>query len=192
MRIEPSKPNRRQTQKLYYPRATHPDIALEEKPLVMQNNYNANNIYEWNIDGCSEYNIMSKLHQMTMVATAYKTTHNCSDQLTSHVLVAGFTGQLKGWWDTHLSEEDKHKIFQAVCLDSSGEPILRDGQTIPDSTNTLAYTIIKTFIGSPGIFRERSSEILNNLKCKTLSDFRWYKDSFLSRIYERPDGKKSF
>jgi hypothetical protein len=83
--------NWRQPQKLYYSRATHPDVALEEKLLIMQNNYNGNNIYEWNIDGCSEYNIMYKLQQMTMVATAYKTSHNCSDQLTSHILVTGFT-----------------------------------------------------------------------------------------------------
>ncbi|XP_019256243.1 PREDICTED: uncharacterized protein LOC109234629 [Nicotiana attenuata] len=123
-----------------------------------------------------------------MVATAYRTSHNCSDQLTTHVLVAGFTGQLKGWWDTHLGEEDKNQILLSVRVDSTGEPILKDGLTIPDSTNTLIYTIIKTFIGSPGIFRERSSEIFNNLKCKTLSDFRWYKDSFLTRIYEKPDG----
>jgi hypothetical protein len=63
----------------------------------MQNNYNANNLYEWNIDGCYEYNILSKLQQMTIVATAYKTSYNYSDQLTSHVLVTSFTGQLKGW-----------------------------------------------------------------------------------------------
>ncbi|KAF3627505.1 Protein trichome birefringence-like 19 [Capsicum annuum] len=62
----------------------------------MQNNYNANNMYEWNIDGCSEYNILSKLQQITMVATAYRTAHNCSDQLTTHILIARFTGQLKG------------------------------------------------------------------------------------------------
>ncbi|MCD9560353.1 hypothetical protein HAX54_018975 [Datura stramonium] len=43
--------NWRKPQKLYYPRATHPDVALEEKLNIMKNNYNANNIYEWNIDG---------------------------------------------------------------------------------------------------------------------------------------------
>lgn len=61
-------------QNLYYYRAAHPDIALEEKHYVMQNNYNAHNIYGWNIDGCYAYNILSKLHQITMVATAY--SHN--------------------------------------------------------------------------------------------------------------------
>lgn len=125
---------------------------------------------------------------ITRFATAYRTSQNCSDQFTTHVLVAGFTGQLKGWWDTHLTEEDKQHIFQSVCLDPLGNPILKDVHTIPNSTNTLIYTIIKTFIGSPGIFRERSSKILNNLKFKTLSHFREYKDSFLTRIYEKPDG----
>ncbi|PHT29466.1 hypothetical protein CQW23_30941 [Capsicum baccatum] len=62
--------NWQKPQKLYYPRATPSDVALEERPNLMQNNYNANNIYEWNIDGCSEYNILSKLQQMTMVSTA--------------------------------------------------------------------------------------------------------------------------
>ncbi|KAG5577336.1 hypothetical protein H5410_057470, partial [Solanum commersonii] len=123
------------SQKLYYSRATHPDIALEEMPNVMQNNYNANNIYEWNID--------------TLDDNGCHCSHNCSHQLITHVLVAGFTGQLKGWWDTHLIKEDKQNIFQSVRLDPLGNPILKDGHSIPNSTNTLIYTIIKTIIGSP-------------------------------------------
>ena len=60
-----------------------------------------------------------------MFATAYRTSHNYSDQLTTHVLVAGFTGQLKGWWDTHLSEEDKQK-FSIVSESTPQEnPFLR-------------------------------------------------------------------
>ena len=35
----------KQLQKLYYPKATAPDIALEEKP-NFQNKYNANAVYE--------------------------------------------------------------------------------------------------------------------------------------------------
>lgn len=63
-----------------------------------------------------------------MAATTCRTSHNCSVQLTTHVLVAGFAGQLKGWWDTHLSEEDKQKLFHSVRVDSTGEPIFKDGQ----------------------------------------------------------------
>jgi hypothetical protein len=101
-----------------------------------------------------------------MVAAAYKISHNCSDQLKSHVLVAGFTGQLKGWWDNHLSEENKQKIFHAVRVDPSGEPIHRDGHTILDSANALVDTIIKSFIDSAGTFREMFLKYLTILGVK--------------------------
>lgn len=127
--------NWRNLQKRYYSRASDHDVALEEKPNISQNNYNANNIYEWSINACSEYNILSKLQQMTMVANSYRTSYDCSDQLTTHVLVAGFTGQLKGWWDTHIIEKDKQNIFQSVRIDPLGSPILKEGHIIPDSTN---------------------------------------------------------
>jgi len=29
--------------------------------------------------------------------------------------------------------------------------------------------------------------LISNLRCKTLTEFRWYKDSFLSRIFELKD-----
>lgn len=43
------------------------------------------------------------------------------------------------------------------------------------------------FIGEPQKFVEKSSEILLNLTCPTLQDFRWYKDIFLSKVFVRPD-----
>ncbi|KAL3533405.1 hypothetical protein ACH5RR_006926 [Cinchona calisaya] len=189
LKIQPSSSSWKKSNKFYYPRATHPDVLLYEQPNVIQNSYNANNSYEWNIDGVSEYNITSKLQQMTMVATAYKTSHNCIDQLMAHILVAGFTGQLKSWWDEHLSQNDRDNIFDAIRIDPEGNAI-RDPyrQTISDAVSTFIFTIAKTFIGNPGIFREKSTEILNNLKCKKVSEFRWYKDTFLTRIYTRPDG----
>ena len=36
----------------------------------------------------------------------------------------------------------------------------------------LIYVITKHFIGDPIILQERSSEILQNLRCRTLSEFR--------------------
>ncbi|MFQ6626078.1 hypothetical protein Gotur_004911 [Gossypium turneri] len=69
----------KEPKRLYYPKITAPDLNIEEKP-IFQNKYNANTIYEWNIDGMSEYNILTNL------------------------LVAGFTGQLKGWWDHALTK----------------------------------------------------------------------------------------
>ena len=81
--------------KLYYQRSTPPDLLLEEKSLSIKS-FSANNIYEWNIDGQTEYQIMNTLQHMTMCATAYSTTHNCSEETIVEILVAGFSGQLKG------------------------------------------------------------------------------------------------
>ena len=69
--------------------------------------FSANNIYEWNIDAQTEYNIMNTLQHMTMVATAYQTSHECSEETIIDILVAGFSGQLKGWWDNYLTNEEK-------------------------------------------------------------------------------------
>ncbi|MFQ6654683.1 hypothetical protein Gotur_025569 [Gossypium turneri] len=69
----------KEPKRLYYPKITAPDLNIEEKP-IFQNKYNANTIYEWNIAKISEYNILTNL------------------------LIAGFTGQSKGWWDYALTK----------------------------------------------------------------------------------------
>ena len=56
----------------------------------------------------------------------------------------------------------------------------------------LIYAITRHFIGDPKILKERSSEILQNLRCRTLSDFRWYHDVFLSKVMTRPDANASY
>ena len=56
----------------------------------------------------------------------------------------------------------------------------------------IIFTIAKTFIGDPGIFKEKSSELLNKIKCNSLSNFRWYKDIFLTIRYTRSDGNKAY
>ena len=61
---------------------------------------------------------------MPMATTAYRTSHGCTDQLAAHILIAWFTRQLKGWWDDHLTIEDKDNILNAVQIDVNGEPIL--------------------------------------------------------------------
>ena len=60
-----------------------------------------------NIDEQTEYNIMNTLKHMTMVATAYQTSHDCSEVTIIDILVAGFSRQLKGWWDNYLTNDEK-------------------------------------------------------------------------------------
>ncbi|XLU80028.1 hypothetical protein S245_003448, partial [Arachis hypogaea] len=157
-----------------YNRVSAPDLALEERELGFVS-FNSN-VYEWNIDGKTEYNIMSMLQHMTMVGTAYQAAHETSEEAIANVIVSGFSGQLKGWWDNYLSDNQKHSIFSAIKVNDQNEPIIGDdGEPIPDAVNTLIFTIASHFIGDPSLWKDRSAELLSNLRCKTLSDFRFVK-----------------
>ncbi|QHO12369.1 Polyprotein [Arachis hypogaea] len=145
-----------------YNRISAPDLALEERELGFVS-FNTNNVYEWNIDGKTEYNIMSILQHLTMVGTAYQAAHETSEEAIANVIISGFSGQLKD-----------------------------DGEPIPDAVNTLIFTIASHFIGDPSLWKDCSAELLFNLRCKTLSDFRWYKDAFLTKVYTREDSQQPF
>ena len=56
----------------YYPRPTPPDIQYEEKA-IFKSSYDGTSVYEWNIDGKSEYEILNTLQEIGMAVTAYKT-----------------------------------------------------------------------------------------------------------------------
>ena len=42
------------------------------------------------------------------------------------------------------------------------------------------------------MWKDRSAELLSNLKCRTLADFRWYRDTFLTRVYTREGSQQPF
>ena len=83
----------------FYPRPTFPDMQFEERNQYTQASYTSGTIYELNIDGMTEYNILTKFQEMTMVSIAYKLNNRLPDHAVAQTIVAGFTGQLKGWWD---------------------------------------------------------------------------------------------
>ena len=58
--------------------------------------YDGSSFYKWNIDGMSEHQIINLLHEMMMVANAYRIKTNNYDFHVVGVLVIGFTGLLKG------------------------------------------------------------------------------------------------
>ena len=51
----------------------------------------------------TEYQILNSLQQMTMASNAYKTQTRTSERSIAELIIAGFSGQLKGWWDYHLT-----------------------------------------------------------------------------------------
>ncbi|KAH9688794.1 hypothetical protein KPL70_015237 [Citrus sinensis] len=136
----------------------------------------------------SEYNILGLLQQMTMAANAYKTQAGTSDRAISEFLIAGFTGQLKGWWDHLLTNRQQLDILNSIQTDENGAPILDEfNNPIQDAVATLILTISLHFIGDPSHLRDKNAELLRNLRCRKLSEFQSYKTSFFTRLFLRDD-----
>ncbi|CAL2240028.1 unnamed protein product [Prunus armeniaca] len=180
--------------KNWYPRPTPPDIQFEERNFQTQFSVSSDKLCEWNIDGLSEQEIFNKLQHMSMVANSYITNHSFRQSEIVPLLVTGFTGTLRYWWDKHLTPESKNLIIHAVKLNEDGLPIFDEqiGQGIEDGVNTLFYTIIEYFIGTPSNTTARIHDQLSNLRCPKLFDFRWYKDVFSSRVMLRDDSNQPF
>ena len=88
--------------------------------------------------------------------------------------------------DYYLSRNDREYILNAK------KTIIKEEGTFvqtyeEDVVNTLIFAIIKHFIEDPLCFQERTSKILNNLRCPKLQDFKWYKDMFLVKVMSIPD-----
>ena len=141
----------------------------------------------------TEFQILNSLQQMTMAFNAYKTQTGTSDRSVAELIIAGFFCQLKGWWDYHLTVQQQTEILFAIQKDEDGLPILDQlGNTIQDSVSTLILTIALHFIGDSSHLKDKNADLLSNLRCKKLSDFQWYKSTFLTRVMLREDSNQPF
>ena len=84
-------------------------------------------------------------------------------------------------WENFLG--DKERFYVQKSLNEEGEQ---------DAVLRLMYAITKHFIGDPRVFEEGNSEILQHIRCRTLSDFKLYHDVFLAKVMTRKDAKASF
>lgn len=82
--------------KHYYPRPTLASILFEENSINSALSFDSESIYEWNVDGKFEYQIITTLHNILMYSTIYRTANNNGRQITEFI-IARFSGQLKGW-----------------------------------------------------------------------------------------------
>ena len=57
---------------------------------------------------------------------------------------------------------------------------------------TLIFLVSKHFIGDPSKIKDKTADLLTNLKRPKLQDFRWYKDMFLTKVMLRSDYNQSF
>ena len=130
---------------------------------------------------------------MSMVGIAYINNHDLDHLEIVDLLATGFSGTLNGWWDSYLTEDSRESIKHSVKKNDEGLPISDEsiGRGIPNGVNTLVYTILKHFVGTPSNISSRISDLLNNLKCPIMFDYKWYQDVFLSSVMHRKDCYKS-
>ncbi|XP_070002975.1 uncharacterized protein [Nicotiana sylvestris] len=152
----PRHPNK----KNYYGRPTFPDVQFEEDIYLSYSSHDGTGISEWNIDGLAESQIYKKLHEIGIAVTAYK-MKNASDKNAATLVVSGFTGSLKNWWDNYLSEDDKNQILNATTI----------------------ATIIKTENNN------QTTELVakEDATATLIYYFRWYKDMFIEKVLVRED-----
>ena len=127
-----------------------------------------------------------------MVSNIYK-SNNKTDHQIANIIITSFTGQLKGWWDNTLTDSDRNWLAYAYKRTQNGTPIVdENGLQIQDVVNALVFAITKHFVGDPADYKESAYDSLENLRCYTLSNFRWYNDVFLSKVLIRPDNAETF
>ena len=63
---------------------------------------------------------------MSTVGIAYQNNHDLDQPEIVNLLVTGFSGTLRGWWDSYLTEESRDSIRHAVKKNDEGLPIFYD------------------------------------------------------------------
>ena len=98
----------------YYPRPTPQDVLVEERDWNQTNtSYSGNEVYEWNIDALTERQVSIVVHRMLMYSSICRHMNNNNDHAICKMIIEGFTGQLRGWWDNFLTPEERYAIMNA-------------------------------------------------------------------------------
>jgi hypothetical protein len=88
--------SKRGVEKIYYDRPSPQDLLFEENEDFVQNSYSGRSIYEWNIDGLNDRQIVTVTQKMLMYATICRQQGN-PDRNIAVFITIGFVGQLRGW-----------------------------------------------------------------------------------------------
>jgi len=125
---------------------------------------------------------------MIMATNTYKIQTRTLEKTIAKLLIADFSGQLKGWWNYLLTEIQHLEILNSIPITEDQIPIIDfDGNTIQDAILTLILTISLHFIRDLSHLKNKNAGLLSNLRCKKLNDFQWYKNTFLTRVMLRED-----
>ncbi|KAG5574739.1 hypothetical protein H5410_054873 [Solanum commersonii] len=156
-------------QTYYYPRSTPQDVLIEERDWNQTNTfYSRSEIYEWNLDGLTDRQLTIMVHRMLMYATICKSVSN-TDKTICKMIIAGFTGQLRGWWDNYMPSDVRAAIINAKAtnegVDNLGFALVQNRE---DVVYTLILTILEHFSGRFTNQYETIRSLLNGLRCRHL------------------------
>ncbi|KAG5605303.1 hypothetical protein H5410_026795 [Solanum commersonii] len=97
----------------YYHRPTPQDVLIKERDWNQTNtSYSGSEIYEWNLDGLTDRQLTIMVHRMLMYATICKSVSN-TDKTICKIIIAGFTSQLRGWWDNYMPSDARAAVINA-------------------------------------------------------------------------------
>ncbi|KAG5616159.1 hypothetical protein H5410_015983 [Solanum commersonii] len=156
-------------QTYYYPRPAPQDVLIEERDWNQTNtSYSGSEIYEWNLDGFTDRQLTILVHRMLMYATICKSVNN-TDRTICKMIIAGFTGQLRGWWDNYMTLDAKEAVINAKAVtegvDNLGFALVKNRE---DVVYTLVLTILEHFSGRFTNQYETIRSLLNGLRCRHL------------------------
>ncbi|WMV18366.1 hypothetical protein MTR67_011751 [Solanum verrucosum] len=156
-------------QTYYYPRPTPQDVLIEERDWNQTNtSYSGSEIYEWNLDGLTDRQLTNLVHRMLMYATICKSVNN-TDRTICKMIIAGFTGQLRGWWDNYMTLDAKAAVINAKAtaegVDNLGFALVKNRE---DVVYTSVLTILEHFSGRFTNQYETIRSLLNGLRCRHL------------------------
>ena len=77
-------------------------MQFEERSFQTQFPVSVDKLYEWNIDGLFEQEIINKMSHMPMVDIAYQNNHDLDQSEIVNLLVTGFSGTLRGYIYTYI------------------------------------------------------------------------------------------
>ncbi|KAG2703841.1 hypothetical protein I3760_06G155300 [Carya illinoinensis] len=88
------------------------------------------------------------------------------------------------------NSEDSDKESEASSADSAASAPYSN--VFGHDSEDYPPRLVKHFVGTPSNITNRISDYLNNLRCNKMSDYRWYKDVFMSCVMLREDSQKPY
>ncbi|KAG5579998.1 hypothetical protein H5410_050625 [Solanum commersonii] len=135
-------------------------------------------------NGLTDRQLTILVHRKLTYATICKSVNN-TDRTICKMIIVGFTGQLRGWWDNYMTLDAKEAVINAKAtaegVDNRGFALVKNRE---DVVYTLVLTILEHFSGRFTNQYETIRSLLNGFRCRHLGELRWYKETYLSRVME--------